>query len=239
MANSIRGMKPVSDLAPARWVMESIPGFDFNVSSLVPECFAAYARILHPARMGDEVNPRPVQWADVARANGRLLHPRAQFRKLVPPGHSELERGQPRFWDETPRVGSLPSDVAQRLVEVLEKYTSTPQSCWFGIWDGYGDVDLAVAGFPTFTLPHRSYYLLRGPIEGMAQSVREPLFTQSPNLCWPDDRSWFVATEIDLDSTYLGASSECVRVLMRTPGLEVLQAAPTDGITWDSDDLNP
>jgi hypothetical protein len=55
---------------------------------------------------------------------------------------------------------------------------------------------------------------------------------------WPADRSWFVASDTDLDSTYLGGSVGLVGALVEHPGLEVWPVAATDLITFDSDRIN-
>ena len=44
-----------------------------------------------------------------------------------------------------------------------------------------------------------------------------------PNIWWPADRSWCVSTDIDLDSTYIGASEECIERLLKHPSSEVLR----------------
>jgi hypothetical protein len=44
---------------------------------------------------------------------------------------------------------------------------------------------------------------------------------QSPSLWWPEDRSWFVHTEVDGMSTYLGGSRA---VVDRLVGEQVLES---------------
>lgn len=64
-------------------------------------------------------------------------------------------------------------------------------------------------------------------------------FRQSPNLVWPDDRSWCLATDVDLDTTYVGGSSRLVEDLVGCAGLEVREVGADDGFTVDSDRINP
>ena len=92
---------------------------------------------------------------------------------------------------------------------------------------------------PTVRLPGRDYYLLAGPIEGILESVLEEPFTQTANLWWPEDRAWFVATEIDFSWTYIGGSVSLIQAVLRAPGIESLPAQISDGITIDSDHINP
>lgn len=61
----------------------------------------------------------------------------------------------------------------------------------------------------------------------------------SAHLWWPDDHTWCVATDIDLMTTYLGASAECVGAVLADDALEALPATPDQNVTWDSDTVNP
>lgn len=59
-------------------------------------------------------------------------------------------------------------------------------------------------GWPRLHLPGRDYIVLRGPLAGAPDAGRGLTPTATgrigPNLWWPDDRAWVVASEIDLDS---------------------------------------
>jgi hypothetical protein len=62
---------------------------------------------------------------------------------------------------------------------------------------------------------------------------------RSANMWWPDDRSWFVSTEVDLAYTYVGGTRECIKAVTGHPEIEALPAKLSDRITWDSDAMNP
>ena len=62
---------------------------------------------------------------------------------------------------------------------------------------------------------------------------------QSANLVWPEDRSWCVATEIDLVSTYVGGSAGLISAIVASAGLEAWEAKPDDDITDGADRINP
>lgn len=68
---------------------------------------------------------------------------------------------------------------------------------------------------------HRDYLLFTGPVTAATAFRNDPWF-QSPNLWWPEDRAWFVATEIDGYSTYIGGEQACIDALVAHPHLEVL-----------------
>jgi hypothetical protein len=228
----------VDDLGPARWLTESIRSFAVDVGSLVPATFRAYARVLHPAYNGGE----RVSWAQIADANHKIAHPQMQYNRLMgyasrySPGYRDT---QPGVIDEAPAVGMLPPDVATPLARTLDRHTTYTDDCWFAVWEGWGGLDEAFSGQPTFPLPARNYHLARGPLAAAAQSVGGGLRRISCNLWWPDDHAWCVATEIDLDSTYIGASEACIEELLANPDLEPVPLNLTAGITADSDALNP
>jgi hypothetical protein len=52
-------------------------------------------------------------------------------------------------------------------------------------------------------------------------------------------RAWCVATEVDLKTTYLGATRSCARELISLPEVEAATVSPDLGIDWLSDTLNP
>lgn len=121
----------------------------------------------------------------------------------------------------------LPGDwwsAYRALFEVVasigERHTDTPHRAWFAIWEGHGFesamADIACPDSPfddagesrlqKFHLPNRTYYLLGGPASavGGLRYPDSPTEWRNPDLCWPDDRRWFVATDVDVWSLYVG-----------------------------------
>jgi hypothetical protein len=92
-----------------------------------------------------------------------------------------------------------------------------------------------VARLPRFEHPGRSYLLGRGPI-GVARDLdRQPLghdpwrtLGLTPQIWWPEDRAWVVATEIDFDSTIVATTNAGAEALLNCKGLEAL-SVPSDG----------
>jgi hypothetical protein len=124
----------------------------------------------------------------------------------------------------------LPAEALDRLSDVLIQHTSAPGNCWFCIWEGYawmhggravtgnppGLVPPAVRSGGRVRLPSRSYYLYRGDVAAATTFVVLP-WDLRPNLWWPDDRAWCVATEIDNVATYVGGTAELAAALRATP----------------------
>jgi hypothetical protein len=78
-------------------------------------------------------------------------------------------------------------------------------------------------------LPNRSYGLFEGALAGVTSiDVAHRRIGQPPNLWWPSDRSWIVASEIDLPWTYVGGSTALIERILAEPRLESLGAEPDD-----------
>ena len=206
------------------------------VGSLVPEGFEAYARVLHPAWRETERGFEPVRWSEIASWTGRTVHPLMQFHRIA---NLPAFPGQ-RFptWGMVPSEGKLPIDEGERLVAILRAHTTTPDRCYLGLWEGYGVSELnAFAGLPRLMLPHRAYFLFPGPIDAVT-SLSLGDFQHPPNLWWPDDHAWCVATEIDLSETYLAASEACVKQVLADPELEAYRVPLQGRVDVDGDLIN-
>jgi len=253
------GLEYVDDLTPTRWIADRLHPFAKDAGAIVPPGFDAYARIFHPASRRVGQMEVPVTWHEIADANLRVHHPAMQFGALVARvGTSAIGREpQPGLFDRWPKTGSLPLDLARVLVGILAGHTNTPERCWFAAWEGWGDpVFMTLGGSddgsappptviarpkgPTFKLPGRGYYLARGPLTSALDTVYGVAsYYQSASIWWPDDRAWCVATEVDFDWTYVGGSTYCIAAVLADDRLEALPARLSDGVTYDSDSINP
>ncbi|WP_125609753.1 hypothetical protein [Specibacter cremeus] len=88
----------------------------------------------------------------------------------------------------------------------------------------------------------RQYFVFRGTITDLAHppwAEGRTLNTQTPNLAWPADHAWCLATEIDFDSTLAGGTREAIDAVVRSPLLEALPVTPATSLAWDADTVNP
>jgi hypothetical protein len=231
-------LSPASDASPAAWIVGSLTTFAESVLSLVPAGFAAYVRIFHPAYRGTETSTVLVRWAEIAEANGARAHAGMQLPALTGSFRYE-ENGQPLVFDHPPHEGTLPGDLAERVAALLVRHTATPNRCWFAFWYGFGDLPEKIRRAPAFETPGREYRLLHGPVEALMEAGFVQSGGQSPNLWWPEDHAWCVATEIDLKTTYIGCTGQCRDELLADGGLEALTIDPGARIDYLSDGINP
>ena len=229
--SSFPGLDLCDDVDPAVWVraaLQSWGGRLTHVSSLVPAEYRAHGRVFHHASTRDSYEP--VRWATIAAQTGQTLDARTRFNELVGWDRDTRMQDAPEPWSQ-PDPGSLRPQECEAVAEVLVEHTTTPDTCWFCLWEGYGWPVLTRLGeaAPRVKLEHRDCLLFRGPVRAATAFRSDPWF-QSPTLWWPDDRAWCVASELDIFSTYLGASPEAVRDLIAHPDLEVLTCAADETI---------
>ena len=126
---------------------------------------------------------------------------------------------------QVPQIGTLRSADADALAAVLARHTSTPERCWFCTWQGWGPV--VFDDGPRVELPARDYVLCVGPLAALP-ALMDAQDDHSPNLWWPDDRAWCVATEIDLAWTYVGGRAALISDVLANPRVEAQPASPDD-----------
>ena len=232
------GLQFCEDVSPGRWVEESLSGFA-RLHALLPPGFPAYARVFHPAYL-DDTEEQPVRWSTVASWTGKIVHPLMQFPRVAGLGEEEMYPDPP--WGEHPRIGSIPEAECRVLANVLREFTSTPDRCFFGLWDGYGNIVTRL--YPAGSRVKgrgRDYLLFKGPLEGVMAFLVDrpfPFWGDSPNIWWPEDRAWCVATDIDLYDTYVGGSLECVQAVLDHPDLEALPTSLDARLDLGGDTVN-
>ena len=234
------GLEFSEDVSHGRWIEESLSGWG-TVHSLMPEGLPAYARVFHPAYLG-EILEQPVRWSTVASWTGRTVHPQMQFERIagLSEGPQDMYKDPP--WGRLPQHGSIPQDECQALTNVLREFTTTPEQCFFCLWEGYGNIDTGLyKARARIRAPGRDYLLFRGPLDAAMSFLEErpnPFWGYSPNIWWPEDRSWCVATDIDLFDTYVGGSMECINAVLNHPDLEALPTSLEARVDLGGDVIN-
>jgi hypothetical protein len=235
------GLPVETDVSCGVWISAARRrGDPATVAALLPATFAAYARVFHPAVRYDGDDDIEVSWAEVAAYNGTTAHRLMQWHTVTGSWDAQPSEHQAEFWDDGPAEGHLPVAVAARLATVLARHTATSEDCVFGRWDGFG-FDLPDPEEPPRLLLRGNHdvVLVRGAATDAVRNLAPEPHEQSANVWWPSDRAWCVVTDIDLTSTYVGGSADCIAELLRTPGVEAMPAAPTDSTTLSADTLNP
>jgi len=243
-----------ADVGQAHWIAGRLTPWDAHtVTMVVPDGFAAYARVLHPVETPGN-GDRPVRWAEVAVWSGMPLRSDAQFHSVALP---QTAPGEPPPFAGGPREGGLYLPDAEILAAIARDWTATPEDCWFCVWDGFGwdtvsrsaftpagepptivpkrsadPVPPSVRDGPRVRHPNRNYLLYRGPAEAViAPANLAGTGGQCANLWWPADRAWCVASEIDLPWSYIGGPRGLIDAVLADRRVEALPAAPDDPVS--------
>jgi len=223
-------LRPLTDTGAADWVVEGIAGrFAYDVASVVPPVFDAYARLQHPFDSEADQDPVDVAGHLEDQTLGVLIDVLA--RHTTTP-----KRCYFCLWDGFGDIHGSPSVAVCYASDDDDGPVAPPT-----IPPAFAQ---EVMNGPRVVLPSREYLLFEGPLAdagrwGAADLVpgmeRDPI--NSPNLFWPADRAWLVATEIDLPATYVGGSealiSELVDGLPDHHDLVIRRASPKDGLPGD------
>ncbi len=214
---------------------------------------AATGRVVHPTAQSWRVAGRPDLHAPQARPLGQ---------RVAEPG--EWSGGEPAEGSLGATELRTLAEVLGRhtvgdLVVAFWEGTSWEGAMQLVLWTGEPDgelpaprpapADLApeVLHGPKLELPHRAYVLFRARprdlgalADGGPRADVDPFRPgwRTPNLLWPDDRTWCLATEVDLDSTVVGGSRELVDDLLAASDLEVVEVRETDSLGWLDDTVN-
>lgn len=119
---------------------------------------------------------------------------------------------------------------------------TTDNDVYFGFWEGNGRFNFNDGSFfpgvsPTrFRLGGREQIVVRGDLSGVSR-VR-PVPWPTPNAMWPADRSWYLATEVDFDSTIIAGDQNLIHDLIAHPELEALRAPLDLDLTCYGDTIN-
>ncbi|MDP9226816.1 MAG: hypothetical protein M3P18_23830 [Actinomycetota bacterium] len=240
---------PSTDATPLEWWARTLVSGN-RVRGWLPDVFEQYARILHPAYLRTEtpqgIGHELATWSDVARWSGKVLTTQACIDDL-------LVRGDGALWSERgsrPREGQLDPLYLRRLVELLAPTLGVTRDVWFLVWSGYGDGKVYTRQYkrvaetseqrehddmelnPSWRGSGRRYLLFSGSIGAPRESAESNLLAEPlrsvprpPNFWWPTDREWFVSTDIDFFSTYVGGSASLIGTVLED---DVLETMPVD-----------
>jgi hypothetical protein len=86
-------LRPALDTSPAGWIAPRLTGEVHTVTGNVPNGYAAYARICHPA---PDDGDGWASWPEVAAETGRRAHPTMQWHAVV--GSPDPDNTEGSLW---------------------------------------------------------------------------------------------------------------------------------------------
>lgn len=151
-----------------------------------------------------------------------------------------------RFLPDTPFEGQKTTDVGfaeswyehnseseqfSVVLEILAGYTSTPDDCYFCLWDGWG-CEVIGDDIPMVKIPNRDYWLFRGALTDWDEWGPDAQFSPrgvsdvDPAFIWPADHAWCVANDVDPDFAVIAGPTEAIQLLIADPRIDAVTVAP-------------
>lgn len=214
----------------------------------MPAGFESYLRILHKAHPAEIEGPDRIPcpeatWGEVASALGRKLAPETTWTDLSGTYGEPAEFVPGLGTVYPPEEGRLDAAGFRALARVLAATTDGPLLAAF--WAGWEPVledkesAKAVGKGKTFSIQGMHYVLYSLDRSELADSswMQLPAFGWAggsgltPNFLWPADESWCLATNVDLDSSVLGAPSRTLSEVEALPELETFPVTPSTDLT--------
>ncbi len=207
-------LRPVSDTAPGDWLRDAEP-------ALGPRGFESYVRILHPWTDSEEGQDRieghlpEDELAALVDVLSRHTRTSVECFHALWDGYGEILGGE--------AVGFLsfaaaPAAWPGRIFTKPKPPPLPPPAFAPEVMEG-----------PRLRVAGRDHLLFVGPLEdaglwGAASFGHGiPRDINSPNLLWPADHAWCVATDIDSTWTGVGGPAALADDLLADPRLEVVR----------------
>jgi hypothetical protein len=209
-------MDALLDDEQGRWLLPRLTAGSSTMHVAVPRGYPAYARIFHPAERDRPVLPgsqqeqvgttsgvtadpesaefrvisEHVAWATVAEAFGTIMHPLAQFHRLIgspqDDGNGVHDPAGWRYFE--PMQGNLDAEVLAAVAGHLIDHTTTPTEGVAAVWDGWGGLTSyagrAVLAASDEPLPDGSGYFV--PDGGPGSGILPKEVVDGPVLELPD-----------------------------------------------------
>jgi len=211
---SRQGLHFSKDVAKANWLKPRLRPFASAVAAVVPDGFVAYVRIPHRELSFEGNLPAELLRILCAALTQHTTTPSACYFCLWD-GYGWLH-GSPAV----ARLTQVQSDTpAARVPRLRFRWRSAQQRRGVRV-----------------RLPHRDYLLFTGALDAtpdLGFTVDGIFNWQSPNLFWPGDHAWCVASEIDLTYTLVAGSQALAAVLVADPRLRAAPVHPSDALTSD------
>lgn len=260
-------LKAVNGAEDGAWIEPALGDDAGAVTDQVPQVFDAYARVFHPAsddggndvtwaevarRLGRVAHPE-MQWHQLVGTADTFGIEGSNWSGEIP-NLGEMEIGD---------LDRLCAVLGEHTEDPGRCYFGLCEINHHPLVDA---IEAEQGKQPRLELPvGRDHLVLAGPLSAVAQigdtdppgliwavpvdaekpwerpepDPTDPFWRSAPSLIWPADHSWFVASEVDFDSTLVGGSRTLVDALVAAPGLEVLEVEPGTKLTAFSDELNP
>ncbi|ORI12948.1 hypothetical protein BJD99_08385 [Rhodococcus sp. 1163] len=170
-------------------------------------------------------------WSDLAVRGPLGFEAYARLRFIPDPTHSS-QRAQ-----ESDTSRRCLAEITQLSIAVshLANHTTTPDNCYFAIWEGWGGLELV--GPVQVPFINREAVLFNGAADDLSTWVDSRDHTSPDNLpipafLWPADQAWCIANDVDSHFATIGASSNAIGELLDNTIIDVTEDDPSRPQPW-------
>lgn len=191
------------------------------VAQILPAGYERYLRVLDPWTP-EGANEPLRRWVDVAADAGAEFYAEISWREIV-----DVVR-QPTAPEDL--FSDAHEPTRRRVINALAE--ATQPAYYFG-WDLGATIALIEAPVVVMasSLDPEAAYTAVEPLERRPH----PINAGTPEHWWPEDRSWVVSDEYDLEELYIACGSPLADVLLGDGTLEVVEVRPTSRVDWNVD----
>lgn len=188
-----------ASIEPARWLDGTVSLESWTVGGLLPEHYESYLLI-------EAVPPSDAFWEEMRQIATSLADVLIDFTDTPAQSWFAIWEGH-GFGDGggVAGIGSFGGEAPPEEVTEFEAHLHAVKAEGTRRKIAVRD---ELRRIPRFDLPTRSYYLLGGAVtdvEGIRWPGDDHWF--QPDLWWPEDRTWFVGTDVDFWCTYVGGTA--------------------------------
>lgn len=216
----------------ANWIDQHLVAFsDHLVTSLMPGIYESYCRVFHPAFTAytPEGNGEvPVRWAEVASRVGSIFHAAADWRRL-----SKSQGRANDEWALEPFFGEMPLAESIRLATILND-NRTAGIHYFAFSASNNVVGQANEIQQPLKIGFDRYHVFAGDL----LDIRKSIAGVRPDMWWPASQDWFVVSNRDQQSTYVGGQTAVINNVIRDRQLEALEVSGAHSVLGSADTKN-
>lgn len=172
-------------------------------------------------------------WSDLAVRGPLGYEAYARLRFIPDPSHPGQCEG------EADVDGEVLPEIEQMAIAVtrLADFTTTPDDCYFAIWEGWGGPELV--GPVQIPFVNREAVLFNGAASDLLDWVdsrdnSSPDNLPIPSFIWPADRAWCIVNDVDPHFATIGASSAAIRGLLSCTTIDATEDDPNSPQPWYS-----
>jgi hypothetical protein len=239
-------MEKTNDFSPFQWIIDETDRVDFEdwngsrVKNFIPKRFSYYGKLMHPLYPDRNIKDENLLWSDcdpdekgminygerifmkdLAEKYGLKFTKEFSFETI---GH--LLGGFPRYL-LGPEEGSMDPKMTHEVIKVLTPFTDG--SCFF-------QYDLIKV--KDYLEDHGYGYLFYGSLKDVERLGHSEELHGFPTYWWPEDKSWCLYTDLDLDFTLFGGNKEMMQALKINPEIEFMEVDKSTRVDHDADVTN-